>query len=195
LAALNAQADQAGQALPCDNPVLTDAARRAEEAHRGWINQWQVEFPGLERGWLARRAPDANGFVLVQEGPGFRFGVRQGVEAASLTLWAPPGDWRLAALAVRDPASPAPGRAPGRLTPPAPASALRFLANARLPEAGRLAFRFEPEAALAIARLSPQEAVSIELTDRFGARRSLLVEAGDFASALTLIEAQGRRLR
>lgn len=194
IAALNQEADAAAAALPCANPVLIEAAARAEKAHLGWANQWQVEFPGLTRPWVARRATDTEGFVLWQAGKDFRFGVRQGEELARLTLAAPTGDWRFATLSLRDPASPVPGKAVNRLTLPAQATAQSFLANGRERQPGRLYFFFEPQVALQIARLSPQEAIAIELTDRAGARRRLLVEAGDFASALTLIEAQGRRL-
>lgn len=195
LQALNSQAVQAGDALPCDNAALVDAARRAEQAYRGWINQWQIEFPGIERPWVARRATDRDGFVLWQSGQDFRFGVRQGETGARLTLVAPPGDWRVAALSLRDPASPAPSRALKRVLAPSSVTATSFLANGRQLVEGNWRFTFDPLVALEIARLSPQEGVAIQLTSRTGVQRQLLVEAGDFASALTLIEAQGRRLQ
>lgn len=194
LNALAFKAQDFAAGLGCREPKLLEAASRAESAFRGWSNQWQVELPGRRRAWLARRAPDAAGFVLVQEAEGLRFGVRQGERLAQLAALAPPGQWSHATLWIRSADAPAPTHLRDGLAAPRRASAVAFLSTTReTSPAGGAWLAFSPAAAAALARLHPAETAELELSGPAGTL-GVLIEAGDFAAGLAIIEAQGRRL-
>jgi hypothetical protein len=160
-----------------------------------------MRFDGSERNWLARRAPDPQGFYIRQDIPGPRraiFGVRRDGEGGSLVLLMPlaPGEVAPASaqLSFRDTA-----RAPRSIadTPGRTATGLAAViaspARARGLETGErgarsVAFVF-PDAALAqIKGLDPREAVAVTLDGRTPV--TLLIEVGDIAAAHAFLAAE-----
>lgn len=189
--ALSAKAEAAAAGMPCDSPALTEAAKRAQAAYKGWATQPSIMFPGRNQTWSARRFADARGWRLSQAAGEALFGVRQSQGEAGLVSAPPPGSWISATLRVRDSALGAGLRGSAtRLTPPARSGAIAYLAQARTLEDGITYFRFADAAAAKISALHPDEAIEIEYVARSGAAPlRLLFEAGDFAAALLYLKA------
>jgi hypothetical protein len=198
----------------CDDPVLTRAASDARAGFAGWARLMSMRFGGVERAWLARRAPDMQGFYIRQDipaPPGTNrgaaiFGVRRDGEGGSLVLLLPlrAGEFAPASarISYRDTARApraaldTPGRtARGLATAVAsPATARITLARTREMETGQhgarsVAFVF-PDAVLAqIKALDPREAVAIMIDAR--TPTTLLIEVGDIAAAHAFLAAEG----
>jgi hypothetical protein len=210
-----ARADDLGRAAgaevsrrPCGDPVLTRAAANARAGFAGWARLMSMRFPGVERAWLARRAPDPQGFYIRQDISAPRtaiFGVRRDGEGGSLVLLLPlaPGEAApgAARLSFRDttraPRSVAdtPGRVATGLQAvvASPATARITHARARVVEIGErgaraVAFVF-PDAALAqIKGLDPREAIAVTVDARTPV--TLLIEVGDIAAAHAFLAAE-----
>jgi hypothetical protein len=167
-----------------------------------------MRFDGGERNWLARRAPDPQGFYIRQDIPGPRraiFGVRRDGDGGSLVLLMPlaPGEAApgAARLSFRDTARAprsvvdTPGRTATGLAAvvASPASARITHARARTVETGdrgarSVAFVF-PDGALAqIKGLDPREAVAVTIDSRTPV--TLLIEVGDIAAAHAFLAAE-----
>lgn len=199
---------------PCRDPVLTHAAADARSGFSGWTRLMSMRFPGVERAWLARRAPDPQGFYIRQDiagPPGTTrtsaiFGVRRDGQGGSLVLLVPLGPRDLAPssarLSYRDttraPRSVAdiPGRTVTGLAGAvaSPSTARITLARARVIETGAhdaraVVFVF-PDAALAqIKALDPRDTVAITLDARTPV--TVLIEVGDIAAAHAFLAAEG----
>lgn len=199
LAELEQAAVRAARGRACSDPRTLDAAARAREGFQSWLRLHVMDFPGGERGWLARRTPDPAGFLIVQNIPAPRtasFGIREDAVALSMPfgVTAPPP--ASAELIMRDPARArttlfdVPGRAVHGLEAGAPslATAQRFMANARRIETvggvRRVIFTFPTAAIQAMAALDPREAVIVQLGEQ-----RLLIEVGDIAAARAFVAA------
>lgn len=192
----------------CDDPVLTRAAADARAGFAGWARLMSMRFQGGERAWLARKAPDPQGFYLRQDIAAPRvavFGVRRDGAGGSLALAVPlargeavPASARLAYRDVaRAPRSVAdtPGRVATGLAAvaPSPGMAKVALPRARRVETGEqgartLVFLF-PDATMAdLKGLDPRESFTLVLD---GARTvTLHVEVGDLAAAHAFLAAE-----
>ena len=196
----------AAAARACADPRNAEGVAAAEAGYQSWARTLAMEFPGLERGWLARRYPNAAGWRLSQALERRRgvFGVRErdGVQRLTLALPLAANDAPPAAaqMMMRDPARAgaealdlrgrtAFGVAAGA---PAPASASRYFANARtlgISNSGARYVVFEfPEAAFQrLLSLDPRESAEIRL-DGVRAER-ILIEVGDIAAARAFLAA------
>lgn len=210
-----ARADQLGSAAAaevgarrCDDPVLARAASTAKAGFDGWTRVMSMRFPGAERGWLARRAPDPQGFFIRQDialPRAATFGVRRDGTGGSLVLTVPltPSEAAPSAarLSYRD-ISRAPRSAvdtPGRTAKglaaavASPATSKVILPRDRRLETGErnaraVVFTF-PDAAMAdLKRLDPRETIAITLDARTPV--TLLVEVGDLAAAHAFLAAE-----
>lgn len=195
------------RARSCDDAVLTRAAAQARAGFTGWTQLMSMRFPGVDRAWLARRAPDPQGFYLRQDVAAPRaaiFGVRRDGNGGSLALVlplgpreAPPAAARLSYRdAARAPRSPAdtPGRVvtglAGNVASPATAKVVMPRARQILTgEKGARAVLFTfPDAAMAdLKGLDPRDALQIT----FEGAPTLLVEVGDLAAAHAFLAAEG----
>ncbi len=202
----NAAAEVAGRA--CGDPVLVRAAADARAGFAGWARLMSMRFGGGERAWLARRAPDLQGFYIRQDIAAPRpavFGVRRDGQGGSLVLLLPlrqgefvPATARVSYRdAVRAPRSAldTPGRTARGMEAAvaSPATARITLARTRAVETGErgarsVAFVF-PDATLAqIKALDPREAVAITVDARTPV--TLLIEVGDIAAAHAFLAAE-----
>lgn len=207
------RADRLGRAAaaevrtrPCDDAVLNRAAAQARSGFAGWTRLMSMRFPGVDRAWLARRAPDPQGFYLRQDIAAPRaaiFGVRRDGAGGSLALLLPLGpreaapaaarlSYRDAARAPRSPAD-TPGRVVTGLAGAvaSPATAKVVLPRARQILTGEkgarsVLFTF-PDAAMAdLKGLDPRDA--LQITSDGGP--TLLVEVGDLAAAHAFLAAE-----
>ncbi|KAF0171558.1 MAG: hypothetical protein FD124_3014 [Alphaproteobacteria bacterium] len=198
----------------CRDPVLIRAASDARAGFAGWTRLMSMRFNGGERAWLARRAPDPQGFYIRQDVPAppgtnrgaAIFGVRRDGQGGSLVLLLPLREGELAPasarISYRDTARAprsaldTPGRTARGMTAAvaSPATARVTLARTRAMETGEhgarsVAFVF-PDAVLAqIQALDPREAVAIMIDAR--APVTLLIEVGDLAAAHAFLAAEG----
>lgn len=194
---------------PCSDPVLASAAANARAGFEAWARLMSMRFAGGERSWLARRAPDPQGFYIRQDIPAPRaaiFGVRRDGEGGSLVLLMPLGPQEAAPssarLSFRDTAraprsiADTPGRTATGLAAvvASPATARVTFPRSRTIETGEhgarsAAFVF-PDATLAqIKALDPREAITITLDGRTPV--TLLIEVGDIAAAHAFLAAEG----
>lgn len=200
---------------PCGDPVLTRAAADARTGFAGWARLMSMRFPGVERAWLARRAPDPQGFYIRQDIPGARtaiFGVRRDGQGGSLVLMLPLAEREFppasARISFRDTAraprsvADTPGRTITGLAGAvaSPSSARVTLARTRTVETSEhgahgaqgvrsVVFVF-PDAVLAqIKALDPRDAVAITVDARTPV--TLLIEVGDIAAAHAFLAAEG----
>lgn len=195
------------RARPCDDAVLISAAAQARAGFTGWTQLMSMRFPGVDRAWLARRAPDPQGFYLRQDVSAPRpavFGIRRDGAGGSLALLLPLGPREAAPAAARlsyrdvarAPRSPAdtPGRVVTGLAGSiaSPATAKIVMPRARQIMAGEKGARFVlftfPDAAMAdLKSLDPRDALQIT----FEGAPTLLIEVGDLAAAHAFLAAEG----
>jgi hypothetical protein len=197
---LGARAADEGRARACDDPALATAVASATIGFEAWNRLPAMDFPGGERVWRARRTPDPDGFYLRQDLPN---GAALGVTAEGLTLLVPRGEAAPSAarLHLRDPvraptsAVDVPGRTATGLAAAVPprsgvriywASARQNVKSATSNRTDRVAFVFPKEAAAALTKLDPREAVEIEI-DQARHRDRALAEVGDFAAAVAFV--------
>jgi len=192
----------------CDDPVLVKAADNARAGFSGWTRLMGMTFPGGERTWSVRRAPDPQGFYIRQDIPNPRpavFGVRREGNGGSLMLVmslrpdeAAPSTARLSFRdTARAPRSIA--DTPGRLghglasLTASPATARVTHAQARAVETGErgaraVVFTFPDSALYTMKGLDPREAMTVTLEGR--QTITLYVEVGDIAAAHAFLAAE-----
>ncbi|MFZ4120962.1 MAG: hypothetical protein ACOYKM_04795 [Caulobacterales bacterium] len=206
--ALRSRATAAGQARACDDPALRQSAAQAQAGYEGWSRMTQMRFPGTHSAWSARRVPDAQGFMLRQEGRGGTvLGVRYTENGPVATLTAPlaaqspaPG---FGAISFRDSArapsslADVPGRGTTLAALVAPPAMARVVFATQLSvetdeEGRRFAVVTFPQSAFAaIAGLDPREAIEVRLGREPGVRGvSLVFEVGDLAAAQAFLLAR-----
>ncbi|MBL8548399.1 MAG: hypothetical protein JNJ73_00335 [Hyphomonadaceae bacterium] len=200
LVELETAAISAARARDCADPRTRAAADRARAGFSGWARTPSMTFTGGARSWIARRAPDEDGWRLMQvAGGGARFGMRNDEVVLSTPLpagQAPPSSAQLVVRDVaraRDSLFEIPGRRASGLQAgvASPAASRSFLPRARRIEADahgsrRLFLVFPNDVLAAMAPLDPREVADIRMDN--GAR--ILVEVGDLAAARAFLAAR-----
>ena len=204
--------------MTCTSPHVQDSATRARNAFRAYSGLQHMTFPGEVGTWRADRSMplQSASWRLAQDAFAGEdkvvFGVAgmQGAEALTLSVASSDGASPYGArLIVRDPARlPEPLLQPGGAALSARAP-MRGAAKVILAEAktaadpalrprgsGRaVAFRFPASAQLALERLDPREAVTVEIlypSDRGDLVRTAFLEVGDFDAGVAFLKMAGR---
>lgn len=200
---------------PCNSDGVAAVKARVETAYMGYQRLYEIDFPGDNFSWQARRADPAQStqWLVSQETDRIRAGiVRQGEQQAFTVTMPESGTYASVILVLRDTGREpelydptvgglfaAPDTAPwARWTPPE--YARRFVWAAGRLDAGELyaltgsesgtGYRFPQSAADEIASRDPRETARIDFMDRRGERvLSHYFEIGDFGAALAFLRA------
>jgi hypothetical protein len=197
---LETAAVNAARGRPCNDSRTATSAEDARRAFSSWINVTNMEFPGWDRSWRARRVVDDSGWRLSQaiDTPiAAMFGVRQRGELQRLTLSIPlarnEAGPASAQLVLRDAA-----RAPVRevaLTQrisqgleaglPSPSASMSIPSARTIERADGqqfVVFTFPDTAFRDLVALDPRESIEIRLVSGRSTQR-VFVEVGDIAAA------------
>lgn len=213
LADLARRAQASAAVADCASPQMAAAAGRVAEGFSGYARLQRMRFPGEIADWQADRGDGAaTRWRLAQVSPtdgAARLGLagREGADRLMAVASFPGGAPYSARLVMRDAArapqpylNPRGGGPPLASRLPPDAATVRYAAEARsvarqdLAPAKTLspwAFRFPAEAAGAMARLDPREAVAVEFVfagERDVTRR-VYFEVGDFAAGALFLSA------
>ncbi|MEZ6024258.1 MAG: hypothetical protein R3C16_12800 [Hyphomonadaceae bacterium] len=192
----------AARARACNDPRNAQAVEDAEVAFARWTSASTMEFPGWSQNWLARRAPDRDGWRLRQTlDGGAVFGVRDQTGRQHLSLIIPLASGQAAPstarIVMRDPAR-APMREvalPQRVAfgleagAPPPGVATLTVSATRNTNAGQrnqAVFDFADVAFQRLMQLDPRETIELRVETGRVSRR-YLVEVGDVAVARTYL--------
>lgn len=188
----------------CADPRNAHAVAEAEQTYASWSRLASMDFRGPERVWTARHVPDADGWLIRQNGPGATLGLRGTTEEPRLAISLPlspntPGP-AMAALIMRDPERAAfnarliPGRPATGLARYAPitGAATVTLANEREESApsdanARIWFYFPHEAYAKMRILDPREAIELRF-NKGAVSTSVLFEVGELTAAHAFVQ-------
>jgi hypothetical protein len=192
----------AARARDCNDPRNAQMVDDARVAFARWTGASTMEFPGWQRPWLARRAPDRDGWRLRQTiEDGVTFGVRDHDGRQSLTLSIAAVRGRAAPtsarLVFRDPSRSrfqevslpqrvAYGLEAGAPTPGAATLSVAAQRDARQSTNAVSVFIFPDVAFERLTALDPRETIELRVETGRVSRR-MLVEVGDIAVARTYL--------
>lgn len=216
LADIQRRAEAKAAATACDSPDLKLAAGRVRNAFDGFQRVTRLSYPGDLSGWQADRTYTASSIWRLSQPAQFgadrmTFGLAGRDAPGALVAVATFADGETpyaARLVMRDPARapqpyldrraaggplPLTARMPPRGLDRAFMAEARYAANPTLLPTGvddGWTFRFTAEAAEALARLDPREAIAVEFV--FAGRdgdivRTAYVEVGDFAAGRAFV--------
>ncbi len=220
LSATEQRARNRAGVTPCDSPDLKLAADRVRHGFEGYARLIRMDYPGDQTVWRADRSSSATAarWRLAQDvradGQRMVFGLagREGANALTAVAAFPDGDAPYAARLVMrnervtqgpflDARGDAPARIPLRRRLSPTGAQTVFAAQARNPAGVDLkpkdmtqawAFRFPPEAAWALAKLDPREAVAVDFLFPDDSSRRIYVEVGDFAAGRAFLQLASR---